>query len=821
MSSPRRTRSGLARDSSSQQQMTQSKRKRKDPPTRVTRSTDAIFGFGSAISADDGKITGTRLPTCRQVLRATMFQTDVRFGNKSKWQAAVNVYAQLLVFYKKANIPTVNECIGCRRILELMASNASLRNIPEDRRNAPSTITKLTSMDAMLRTTFRLWPANAEMIVKNAEDLAFLRSMKTDRKASFGERDAKLAGVVRRRTERLARQHSRRARALEEAAETTTEAAETTTEAAETTTEAAETSTAAALSSSDSESVFDLSLTTPSRRSHHRQSRSGTLAFIPHDIHKRPRLVSMATRMHITPTQQAALTEAIIEECGGDPTRISRSYSTVDRSRRKVVGDVAQTIREEWRPPASATLHWDSKLMPSLDNHRREERLTVVVGDNDDLKLLGTPSYQPGGSISAGEQIASRTVELLNQWNCADTIVSMCFDTTASNTGPLTAACVTIQLKLGRALLWSACRHHIGELIVAHVFRDLKIEVSKSPEVSVFQRLRLNWESLPHEGVPTVQLSRFDDSAYCEAAQMVLHELRVAGRLAAQSSIDLRRDDYKEFAKLCDLYLSDDDAHVNLMRPGAIHQARWMAKVIYAIKLVLLEQQITALPRGAVTVAHQVSKLRDFVDFMTHVYCAWWLTSSSVTRAAWNDLVLVKTLHKYTCVNKPISESALRAFGRHYWYVTAELVPLSLFDDDVIPDVERHALAQQMLAMKPAEKRTQPLHRFGTGFGKPTFPKVDASTHLADLVSGDSWFIMDSLGIEASFLELPVSEWQRNDAYLDGQRKVHSINVLNDCAERGIKLTSDFLTAGRSEEHLQNVLQVAENDRKRKSNLRK
>ena len=572
-----------------------------------------------------------------------MFQVDAQFRNNAKWQAAKNVYARLLVFYKKANIPAVDERPGCQRILDLMASNASLRNTPVARRSAPSTIAKLTAMDEKLRTTFRLWPANAEMTVKNAEDLAFLHSMKTDRAASFSGLDTQLAGVVRRREERLARQDSRRARLLEESAASTSAAA------------AASTS-GAAFSSSDDESVTE-PLTTPSSRSHHRQSRPGTSAHIPHDIHKRPRLVSVATRMRITPTQQAALTEAIIEESGGDTARISRSYATVDRSRRKVVGDVAHTILEGWSPPGLTTLHWDSKLMPSLtDNHRREERLTVVVGDNVDLKLLGTPSIQPGSNVSAGELIASHTMELLHEWHCADTIVSMCFDTTASNTGPVTAACVTIQLKLGRALLWSPCRHHIGELIVAHVFHDLKIEVSKSPGVSVFQRLRQNWGSLPQEGVPKEQLSRFDDSVYDDAAQTLLRELRITARETAQSSIDLRRDDYKEFAKLCDLYLSDDDANVNFMRPGAIHHARWMAKTIYAIKLVLLEQQITDLPRGTVTAAHQVSKLRDFVDFLTHVYCTWWLTSNSVTRAAWNDLALIKALHKYMCVNKPIAE---------------------------------------------------------------------------------------------------------------------------------------------------------------------
>ncbi|KAK5892878.1 hypothetical protein CesoFtcFv8_013225 [Champsocephalus esox] len=43
------------------------------------------------------------------------------------------------------------------------------------------------------------------------------------------------------------------------------------------------------------------------------------------------------------------------------------------------------------------TLHWDSKLTPMLTNVRLlEERLTVVVGDAERLKLLGVPAYMKG-----------------------------------------------------------------------------------------------------------------------------------------------------------------------------------------------------------------------------------------------------------------------------------------------------------------------------------------------------------------------------------------------------------------------------------------
>ena len=37
-----------------------------------------------------------------------------------------------------------------------------------------------------------------------------------------------------------------------------------------------------------------------------------------------------------------------------------------------------------------------------------------------------------------------------------------------------------------------------------------------------------------------------------------------------------------------------------------------------------------------------------------------------------------------------------------------------------------------------------------------------------------------------------------------------SLPVINDSAERGVKLTSDFLHSASKEENLQNVLQVVE-----------
>ena len=132
--------------------------------------------------------------------------------------------------------------------------------------------------------------------------------------------------------------------------------------------------------------------------------------------------------------------------------------------------------------------------MPSLANKNvNKERLVVAVGSVNmvnEMKQLGTPAYTPGTDRKSGDIISNLTINLLNSWQCKDSIVNMVFDTTASNTGHVSGACISIQRDLNHALLWSACRHHVGEVILTHVFEDLQIEVSKSPDVALFTRFR-------------------------------------------------------------------------------------------------------------------------------------------------------------------------------------------------------------------------------------------------------------------------------------------------------------------------------------------
>ena len=49
-----------------------------------------------------------------------------------------------------------------------------------------------------------------------------------------------------------------------------------------------------------------------------------------------------------------------------------------------------------------------------------------------------------------------------------------------------------VQEALGRPLAWCPCRHYVGEVLLTHVWNDLGVEVSKGPNVSIFQRYNRN-----------------------------------------------------------------------------------------------------------------------------------------------------------------------------------------------------------------------------------------------------------------------------------------------------------------------------------------
>ena len=81
-------------------------------------------------------------------------------------------------------------------------------------------------------------------------------------------------------------------------------------------------------------------------------------------------------------------------------------------------------------------------------------------------------------------------------------------------------------------------------------------------------------------------------------------------------------------------------------------------------------------------------------------------------------------------------------------------------------------------------------------------------------------FLFEILGIDPSFLDKAVAEWELDPGYLNGKEKVYNLMVINDLAERGVKLSAYYLDTAKLEVNYQNNLQAVECNRKNHPNLR-
>ena len=79
-----------------------------------------------------------------------------------------------------------------------------------------------------------------------------------------------------------------------------------------------------------------------------------------------------------------------------------------------------------------------------------------------------------------------------------------------------------------------------------------------------------------------------------------------------------------------------------------------------------------------------------------------------------------RLLFQHHAVDSSFSNSAVKAFSRHLWYLPLEMFPHSLFSCK-LNEVEKLELADCLLDLKPKESIPFPQRQNSTGHGKPSF----------------------------------------------------------------------------------------------------
>ena len=76
--------------------------------------------------------------------------------------------------------------------------------------------------------------------------------------------------------------------------------------------------------------------------------------------------------------------------------------------------------------------------------------------------------------------------------------------------------------------------------------------------------------------------------------------------------------------------------------------------------------------------------------------------------------------------------------------------------------------------------------------GLPAFPIVTGESKLWDFVTEESWDFFKILKVQVDWLTWPPVRWEESNSYRKIENVITTAKVINDTAERAIKLASDY-----------------------------
>ncbi|XP_042236617.1 uncharacterized protein LOC121875929 [Homarus americanus] len=287
-----------------------------------------------------------------------------------------------------------------------------------------------------------------------------------------------------------------------------------------------------------------------------------------------------------------------------------------------------------------------------------EHRQAIFISGrgHEEGKLLAVLPVKDGTGLTQ----ARATARAIEDWSCASNVKALCFDTTSSNTGRVQGAVVHLEALLEKQLLRLGCRHHVMELVVRVAASNIFGKTSAHTD-PLFQTLKKRWSQLDHSQYLRLDIANLPESDW-------LSHLRHRTVSYLLTVTEWAREDYREAAELTLLVLGVNPPRgTHFLRPGACHHARWMAKIIYYLKIYMFSHQLELSSDLCV-------KLQRMAIFVSLLYTPAWLKSPVAEDAPVNDLQLHHELLRYKAVDCEVADAALAVASRHLWYLRPQTV---------------------------------------------------------------------------------------------------------------------------------------------------
>ena len=545
------------------------------------------------------------------------------------------------------------------------------------------------------------------------------------------------------------------------------------------------------------------------------KKKNTVLIELPKDILNSPDVCSMLDRTATTSRIAVGVISSVIKagKIAGkdaDLSHFTLSRSSLERKRVNNRSLVMEQVMEEFKEkkPEHAALHWDGKLIKNVTGVLQEHESILVSGAPYFVegKLLSVTKLEDedGNPTSTGEAQAQAVLEEIERWGLRDNVKALVFDTTASNSGVKKGATVRLMKELGRPVLFLACRHHVCELIAKSCWYAL-FEEDLGPENKFFSQIKNDWSSIEADSESDI-LTLDQDLDGRDEALKFCRELLKKKNKRNEAFI---RDDYRELCELCMIMLGETPPSGKIVwrKPGACHKARFMAFGIYSLKALAFARQLNVDEET-------VECLKQFCAFLTTIYIPHFLASSVGVDAAVNDLNLHHKLSNLRSSHAQIADAALVVLRRHGWYLTPEVVIFSLFSDKISED-EKSRISCKLLTLRSSKPESYKLQ-------KPKFPNIDNQTKLFDLITPESFKFFDILGLEFDWLATSPDKWEENESFKVAKNFVRTVKVVNDTAERGVKIAEDNATILTKDDAMRSmILQGVENNRSKYPDFKK
>ncbi|KAG7170763.1 hypothetical protein Hamer_G021698 [Homarus americanus] len=744
------------------------------PTSSTTRSATEIYLVGQPASS----IRGSKLPTMRQVLKF-FFHTVNESGDRQ--ETFKETVRNVLTFWNLARIKTISER-GCREKLTRLWEH--WRSLQKSRDRAAKD--KVENFKSQLDLLWDIGAPDAvEDIEKNRlltpadkqQDIAFYQDQRGERKAFMSGNDKIFAAKKRKQEERVEKQRSKQGRFA-----------------------------ACEPSSSDSRPQTSVVADTPTevemekkdtaiQPGRYTSKHPYVTVQLPRRILQEPALKELADRLRISNNEIVSVVAAVLRSANppGDLSEFRISRETARRARASHRRQVAAAQREAFTPPPHAVVHWDGKLVKNVVGEEEHRQAIFISGrGHEEGKLLAVLPVKDGTGLTQ----ARATARAIEDWSCASNVKALCFDTTSSNTGRVQGAVVHLEALLEKQLLRLGCRHHVMELVVRAAASNIFGKTS-APTDPLFQTLKKRWSQLDHSQYLRLDIANLPESDW-------LSHLRHRTVSYLVTVTEWAREDYREAAELTLLVLGVNPPRgTHFLRPGACHHARWMAKIIYYLKIYMFSHQLE-LSSGL------CFKLQRMAIFVSLLYTPAWLKSPVAEDAPVNDLQLHHELLRYRAVDCEVADAALAVASRHLWYLRPQTVVLSL-------------CSEKLSAAEKKEMPTKLSCLEETNDYANDNLVIQQTTWLSDLIDERSWMIFKEHHVcGTAWLMSPVEDWEKNEEFMKLKDFSRSLKVTNDVAERGKKLMQDFIgSVTKDEQQLQDVMQLVEKHRKQMSGFSK